>query len=77
MVLVSRAMPARVIQAGPRPHHQVVVTAEEGTEAEPLGCLGYGQEVVIGGALLGLGEDAEVHTPFYPGTRDATAALFT
>ena len=65
---MSRARPASVIQAsvGPgRPstvaHLQVVVGAEEGVEAELLGAPGDGEQVVVGGALLGLGEDAELH----------------
>ena len=77
MVLVSRAIPARVIQAsvGPgrpsaRAHGQVVVAAEEGAEAEALGRPGDGQEIVVGGTLLGLGEDAEVHAS---GLRSARA----
>ena len=71
-------MPARVIQAsvGPGrpstvPHDQVVVAAEEGVEAVLLGGPGHGQEVVVGGALLGLGEDAEVHAPGLVGARRA------
>jgi len=38
-----------------------VVRAEEGVEAELVGALGHGELVVVGRALLGLGEDAEVH----------------
>ena len=68
MRLVSRARPARVVQesVGPgqavaRAHPQVVVGAEEGVEAEVLGGLGDGELVVVGGALLGLDEDAQIH----------------
>ena len=39
-------------------HVQVVVGAEERAEPEPLGALGDGDEVVVRGALLRLGEDA-------------------
>ena len=67
MVEVSRARPASVIQASVGPgqavavaHHQVVVAAEEGAEAQRLGAPGDGQQVVVGRALLGFGEDAEV-----------------
>ena len=44
-----------------RAHREVVVGAEEGVEAELLGGSGDGEQVVVGGALLGLGEDPEVH----------------
>ena len=37
-----------------------MVAAEERSEAELLGALRDGEEVVVGGALLGLGEDAEL-----------------
>ncbi len=40
---------------------QVVVGAEEGVEAELLGEAGDSEELVIAGALLGFGEDAELH----------------
>ena len=50
---------------GPRPgrpaHVQVMVGAEEGVEAELLRQLRDRQQLVVGGALLGLGEDAEFH----------------
>ena len=42
-------------------HVQVVVGAEERVEAEVLGGAGDREEVVVGRALLRLGEDAEVH----------------
>lgn len=42
-------------------HAEVVVGTEEGVEAEVLGGLGDGEQRVIGGPLLGLGEDAEIH----------------
>ena len=67
--LVSRARPARVIQASVGPgqavaaHLQVVVGAEEGVEADLLGAPGDGEQVVVGGALLGLGEDPQLHAP--------------
>ena len=67
--MVSRASPARVVQASVGPgqpvgaHRQVVVGAEEGVEAELLRGLRDGEQVVVGGALLGLGEDAQLHTP--------------
>ncbi len=41
-------------------HRQVVVAAEEGAEAELLGALGDGEQLVVGRALLRLGEDAEL-----------------
>ncbi|CAM5274284.1 hypothetical protein SHIRM173S_02957 [Streptomyces hirsutus] len=75
------ARPARVIQAsvGPgRPsgaHLEVVVGAEEGVEAEVLGGLGDGEQGVVGGPLLGLGEDPEIHSPILPArTRQARPA---
>ncbi len=42
-------------------HDEVVVAAEEGIEAQGLGCLGDGEQVVVARALLRFGEDAEVH----------------
>ena len=67
IVVVSRASPAerdpgvgRARAGRRRAHLQVVVGAEEGVEAERLGAPGHGQEVVVGRALLGLGEDAEL-----------------
>ena len=39
-----------------RTHFQVVVGAEEGAETESLGLQRDGQEVIVSGALLGLGE---------------------
>ena len=47
-------------------HLQEVVAAEERPEAQPLGALSDGEQGVVGGTLLGLGEDAEVgefHAP--------------
>ena len=41
-------------------HLQEVVAAKEAAEAERLGALGERQQRVVGGALLGLGEDAQV-----------------
>ncbi|GAA4089959.1 hypothetical protein GCM10022284_27920 [Streptomyces hundungensis] len=38
-----------------------MVGAEEGVEAEVFGGLGDGEEGVVAGALLGLGEDAKIH----------------
>jgi len=38
-----------------------VVGAEEGVEAEVLGGLGDAELVVVGRALLGLDEDAQIH----------------
>ena len=69
MRLVSRARPAErhpgVGRAGQAvaAHRQVVVGAEEGVEADLLGAPGDGQQVVVGGALLGLGEDPQFHAP--------------
>ena len=67
---MSRASPASVVHASrrarqaaglqPGAHGQVVVAAEEGAEAELLGAQGDGEQVVVRGALLGLGEDAEL-----------------
>lgn len=42
-------------------HPQVVVGAEEGVEAEVFGRLGDGQQCVVAGPLLGLGEDSKIH----------------
>jgi hypothetical protein len=42
-------------------HVEPVVGPEEGVEAECFGLLGHGGQVVVGGALLGFGEDAKVH----------------
>ena len=42
-------------------HLEVVVGSEERAEAQLLGGAGDGEEVVVGGALLGLGEDAQFH----------------
>ena len=68
MRLVSRASPARVIQASVGPgspsddaHAEIVVGAEEGVEAEVLGGLGDGEQGVVARPLLGLGEDAKIH----------------
>ena len=65
------------------PHRQVVVAPEEGVEAQGLGGPGHGQQGLVGGALLGLGEDAQEHlhglaergarrkrTPCRPGSAD-------
>ena len=52
---------ARPRKAADLTHLQVVVRAEEGVEAQLLGQLGDGEKLVVGGALLGLGEDSEVH----------------
>ena len=49
--------PGRPLDAA---HLEVVVAAEEAAEAERLGALGDGQQRVVGRALLGLGEDAQV-----------------
>ena len=37
-----------------------MVAAEECPETEGFGALGHGQQGVVGGALLGLGEDTEI-----------------
>ena len=72
---VSRARPASVTQAsvgpgspGPSPIAEVVVGPEERVEAERLGLAGDRQQVVVGRALLGLGEDAQCdgHRPNLP-----------
>ena len=42
-------------------HAEVVVGAEEGPEAETFGLLGDPHQVVVGGSLLGFGEDAQLH----------------
>ena len=67
IVVVSRASPASVIHESVGPgkpadvaHLEVVVAAEEGAVPELLGAQGNREQVVVGGALLGLGEDAEV-----------------
>ena len=39
----------------------VVIGAEERVEPQLLGELGHAQELVVGGALLGLGEDPQPH----------------
>ena len=44
-------------------HRQVVVGPEEGVEAGLLGAPGDGEEIVVRGAHLGLGEDPELHPP--------------
>ena len=44
-------------------HRQVVVGPEEGVEAGLLGAPGDGEQVVVGGAHLGLGEDPQLHAP--------------
>jgi hypothetical protein len=41
-------------------HREVVVAAEEGPEPEALGGRGHREQIVVGGTLLGLGEDAQV-----------------
>ena len=67
--LVSRARPARVTQASVGPgqavaaHRQVVVGPEEGVEAGLLGAPRDGEQVVVRGAQLGLGEDPQLHGP--------------
>src|SRR5690606_14289171 len=48
-------------------HREEVVGAEERVEAELLGRLRDGELVGVAGALLGLGEDPEVHGPSLPG----------
>ena len=42
-------------------HRQVVVGPEEGVEAGLLGTPGDGEQVVVGGAQLGFGEDPQFH----------------
>ncbi len=44
-----------------------MVGAEERPETEPFGLLGHPQQVVVGGALLGFGEDAQLHGASLPG----------
>ena len=67
IVLVSRARPGQRDPGVARPgqpvaaHRQVVVGAEERPEAEPLGLLRDPEEVVVRRALLGFGEDTELH----------------
>ena len=67
--LVSRASPAEGDPGVGGPgqavaaHRQVVVGPEEGVEAGLLGAPGDGQQVVVGGAHLGLGEDPQLHAP--------------
>ena len=63
---VSRARPASVVHASVEPGQavartevDVVVRAEERVEPQLLGELGDGEQVVVGRALLRLGEDAE------------------
>ena len=50
----------RAGQPGGAAHRQVVIAAEERAVPESLGPLGDGQEVVVGGSLLGFGEDAQI-----------------
>jgi hypothetical protein len=38
-----------------------VVGSEEGVEAQSFTGLGHPKQIVIGSALLGLGEDAQIH----------------
>src|SRR5699024_10486711 len=69
-------VPGQAGEGGPRvggtrpggpAHVEVVVRPEERPEPEPLGLEGHGQEVVVGGTLLGFGEDPELHgTAPYP-----------
>ena len=64
---VSRAMAPSVSQASVGPgqavaaHGEEVVGAEERVEAGGLGRLRHPQLLLVGGALLGLDEDAEFH----------------
>ncbi len=53
----------RAGQSVAAPYLQVVVGPEEGVEAEVLGGLRHGEEGLVRGALLGFGEDAQVHDP--------------
>ena len=48
-------------QAVAAAHRQVVVGAEERAVPALLGRPGHGEQVVVGGALLGLGEHAQLH----------------
>ena len=41
-------------------HREIVVAAEERSESELLGTLCHRQQIVVGRALLRLGEDAEI-----------------
>ena len=55
-------------------HRQVVVGPEEGVEAGLLGAPGDGEQVVVGGAHLGLGEDPQLHGPTLTSRRCRAAA---
>ena len=57
-------------QAVPGPHRQEVVGPEERREAALLGLPRHREQVVVRGALLGLGEDAEVHARTVPSGSD-------
>jgi hypothetical protein len=46
-----------------------MVRTEEGVEAQLLRGLGDLEERVVGGPLLGLGEDAKIHTPILHRTK--------
>jgi hypothetical protein len=48
-------------EPGDAAHLQVVVRAEEGVEAQLLGQARHGEQIVVRGALLGLGEDPQLH----------------
>lgn len=48
-------------------HAEVVVGAKEGVEAEVLGGLGHGEQGVVAGPLLGLGEDSKIHAAILHG----------
>ncbi len=55
-------------------HAQVVVRAEEGAVVQVLGGPGHSQQRVVGGPLLGLGEDAQVHALILPPARPSADA---
>ncbi len=48
-------------------HLHIVVGPEERVEAKVLGGLRHGEQGVVGGPLLGLGEDAKIHTSILHG----------
>ena len=65
--MVSRPIAASVIHASVEPGSGraladalVVIGPEERVEAEPLGALRDREQLVVGRALLGLGEDAQL-----------------
>ena len=58
-------------------HEQVVIAPEERVEPEVLGATGDREELVVGGPLLGLGEDAQQHArTLTEGVRNGTGRLW-